>query len=134
MFAHVGDNLAGRLSLQYRYAFDAGPALGTRLSLFGSYDQPDRSEESLTTEGSGYEAAVFAEISGVELRIALFKGQDFIVELGNPIYRTDQPLWRGTVGKSITIGSSALHLKADLFLMEGNVEDAYSAIWEVFIR
>jgi len=130
----VGDNLAGRLSLQYRYVLDAGPALGTRASLFGSYDRPDRSDENLDTQGNGYEVAVFANFPWVDLRIAYFKGQDFIVELGNPIYRTGEPLWRGTLGKSFAIGPSTLTVKAEALRLEGEVEYAYGVSWEVFFR
>lgn len=67
---------------------------GIKAHFFGDRDTPDRSDDSLDSTGAGVLAEVyFKPLPILKLYTKFWRGENFISEEGNPMYRTDKPFF-----------------------------------------
>ena len=129
----VSDNFSGmfRLLLSFRWpALDAD--FGASGTLLGSRDQPDRKHSGQQTRGYGAEGECFFSPGGWKLYYRCFSGEDFFVEQGDPLYRTEKPLHRFGLLKTFQLDNAVrARLQGEGVVIESVLEYNYALVVDV---
>jgi hypothetical protein len=110
---------------------------GVALSLYGSGDYRKEDLDGAETQkvlGYGGEAECFFAPWGWKLYYRVFAGDDFIVEQGDPLYRTNKPLHRFGLRKTLSIQNLVqARLQLEGVVVESKLDYNYLLVVDVFL-
>lgn len=132
----VTDNFSGMLRFVLS---DEWPALDAEIgvtgTLLGSVDNPDRETSGERTQGFGGEGEVFISPKGWKIYYRIFSGHDFLVEQGEPIYRTQKPLHRFGVRKTFHLDKQVrARFQVEGLIIDSSLEYNYLLVIDVFLN
>ncbi len=130
----VADNVSFQLTAQYFQPFNKYWGIGGSASGLLAISVPDRAQHDLTNIGSGIELSLLWRLYAVDMGFSYYQTltkNPLIIEMGNTLYRTKEPLWQIWAERAFQIGPSDLVLGARMYIFEETVEYAYSLIWRV---
>jgi len=108
--------------------------IGVSGTLLGSIDNPDRDVSAERTEGYGGEAEIFFSPKGWRFYYRIFSGCDFLVEQGEPLYRTDKPLHRFGLRKTFFWDERVrAHFQTEGVLVDSSLDYNYFLVIDVFL-
>jgi len=128
--AEVSDNLSGMFRLLLSFSWPALDAeFGASGTLLGSLDEPDRERSWREKRGYGVEGECFFSPRGWKLYYRCFAGEDFRVEQGDPLYRTEKPLHRFGLLKTFRLAEQvAARLQGEGVVIESALEYNYAFV------
>jgi len=134
----VSHDLAGTVRCTLSERWDALDAdFGAALSAYGSQWVEKGvlpGGGSQTVAGYGGEAEVFFAPWGWKLYYRLYGGRDLIVEQGDPLYRTGQPMHRFGVRKRLSINHMVrARLQLEGVVIENGFDYNYLVVVDVFL-
>ncbi len=130
----VADNVSFQLTAEYFHPWGKYWGVGGSASGLLAISVPDRSKHELTNIGSGIELSLLWRLYAVDMGFSYYQTltkNPLIIEMGNTLYRTKEPLWQLWAERAFQIGPSDLVLGARMYIFEETVEYAYSLIWKV---
>jgi hypothetical protein len=134
----VTNSLGGMVRAGLSHTWPALDAdFGVLLTAYGSADYQEKyfaEEEDRHLLGYGGEAECFFAPWGWKLYYRVFFGNDFLVEQGDPLYRTEKPLHRFGVRKSLSIHDLVrARLQFEGVVVESELDYNYLVVVDVFL-
>ena len=132
----VSDNLSGMVRWTISDTWSTLDAeFGFVGTLLGSLDVPDRDAADGSVKGFGADLEFFIAPKGWRIYYCLFSGHDFIVEQGNPLYRTEEAFHRFGLRKIMVIEDMVrARFQAEGLVIDSDLEYNYSLIIDVFLN